>query len=190
MKRLLLTLMVSLLAVPFIYAQDEEEEEIVISSPVQESEIQSEMPPLTVHVGAGLGLASGEYITGGPMGVGVMVGLPYSMPLGPLDLSFNVLLAMNKADYNYEEGASVTQIIATVGTFIPNTPVSVWGGGGLAGEGLGLSGGVGIPVNAFVPDLPVIVQVGAGINILTAIDDHIDGNTGFINGYVTVGKAF
>ena len=63
-------------------------------------------------------------------------------------------------------------------------------GGGMAGSGLALAGGLGVPVNAFVPDLPVNVMVGVNANILTAIDDNIDGNTGYVSGFLMVGTSF
>ena len=32
---------------------------------------------------------TGEYITKAPTGLGLVVGLPFSMPIGPLDISFS-----------------------------------------------------------------------------------------------------
>ena len=75
---------------------------------------------------------TGEYITKAPTGLGLVVGLPFSMPIGPLDISFS----------------------------------------------------------AAAPDLPVNIMVDVNGNFLTAIDDEIEGNTGYVSGFVMVGTSF
>ena len=73
---------------------------------------------------------------------------------------------------------------------VPGMPFALMGGGGIAGSGLVLAGGLGVPVNAFVPDLPVNVMVGVNVNILTKLDDNIEGKTGYLSGFVMVGTSF
>ena len=190
MKRLLLTLMVSLLAVPFIYAQDDEEEEIVISAPAPAQEESAEFPApgWAINVGGGVSLASGEYVTTDPSGIGVVVGTPYVMPLGPLDINFSVSMLMNSGmQVGGGTDVDLTQISANAGAFIPGLPVQAWLGIGTGGSGMGMQLGAGVPVNAFMPDLPVIVTVGGMANILTKVNDDAPGNTGVAMGFLMVG---
>jgi hypothetical protein len=93
-------------------------------------------------------------------------------------------------DAGPETGAAITQIMVFGMANPPGMPIVLMGGGGMAGSGLVVAGGLGVPVNAFVPDLPVNVMVGVNANILTAIDDNIDGNTGYISGFLMVGTSF
>ena len=93
-------------------------------------------------------------------------------------------------DAGPETGASVTQIMVFGMAAVPGMPFALMGGGGMAGSGLAIAGGLAVPVNAFVPDLPVQVMVGVNANIYTALDDNIEGNTGGIVGFVTVGTSF
>ena len=145
---------------------------------------------MTVSLGLGMGLAAGEYITSGPSGVGLVVGLPFSMPIGPLDVSVSAAVLMNTMDAGAEADASISQIMVFGMAAVPGMPFALMGGGGLAGSGLAIAGGLGVPVNAFVPDLPVNVMVGVNANILTALDDTIDGNTGYVAGFLMVGTSF
>ena len=145
---------------------------------------------MTVSLGAGMGLATGEYITKAPTGFGLVVGLPFSMPIGPLDISVSAAVLMNSMDAGPEEGLSITQIMVFGMAAVPGMPFALMGGGGIAGSGLVIAGGLGVPVNAFVPDLPVNVMVGVNGNLLTAIDDNIEGSTYYVSGFVMVGTSF
>jgi len=145
---------------------------------------------MTVSLGVGMGLAAGEYISSGPTGFGLVVGLPFSMPIGPLDVSVSAAIIMNTMDAGSETGASVTQIMVFGMAAVPGMPFALMGGAGMAGSGLAIAGGLAVPVNAFVPDLPVQVMVGVNANIYTALDDNIEGNTGALAGFVTVGTSF
>ena len=144
---------------------------------------------MTVNLGYGMGLAHGEYITSSS-GLALVVGLPVSMPIGPLDVSVSAAVLMNTMDAGAETGASITQIMVFGMANPPGMPFVLMGGGGMAGSGLVVAGGLGVPVNAFVPDLPVKVMVGVNANIFTALDDDIDGNTGSVAGFLTVGTSF
>jgi len=144
---------------------------------------------MTVNLGYGMGLAHGEYIASSS-GLALVVGLPVSMPIGPLDVSVSAAVLMNTMDAGAETGASITQIMVFGMANPPGMPFVLMGGGGMAGSGLVVAGGFGVPVNAFVPDLPVNVMVGVNANILTAIDDNIDGNTGYVAGFLMVGTSF
>jgi hypothetical protein len=93
-------------------------------------------------------------------------------------------------DAGAEVDASVSQIMVFGMAAVPGMPFALMGGGGIAGSGLVLAGGLGVPVNAFVPDLPVNVMVGVNANILTKLDDNIEGNTGYLSGFVMVGTSF
>ena len=144
---------------------------------------------MTASLGLGMGLAHGEYISSS-QGLGLLVGLPFSMPIGPLDVSVSAAVIMNTMDAGAETGASVTQIMVFGMAAVPGMPFALMGGGGMAGSGLVVAGGLAVPVNAFVPDLPVQVMVGVNANIYTALDDNIEGNTGSVAGFVMVGTSF
>ena len=145
---------------------------------------------MTASLGLGMGLATGEYITKAPTGFGLVVGLPFSMPIGPLDVSVSAAVIMNTMDAGAETGASVTQIMVFGMAAVPDMPFALMGGAGMAGSGLVVAGGLAVPVNAFVPDLPVQVMVGVNANIFTALDDNIEGNTGSVAGFLMVGTSF
>ena len=97
---------------------------------------------------------------------------------------------MNTMDAGAETGASVTQIMVFGMAAVPGMPFALMGGAGMAGSGLAIAGGLAVPVNAFVPDLSVNIMVGVNANIYTALDDNIEGNTGALAGFVTVGTSF
>lgn len=200
-------LFVLLAVMPPVFAQEEaavEEEAVVEEAAVEEEavwgdDVAAEVAPaetakstgsgMTVNLGYGMGLAHGEYITSSS-GLALVVGLPVSMPIGPLDVSVSAAVLMNTMDAGPETGASITQIMVFGMANPPDMPFVLMGGGGMAGEGLVMAGGLGVPVNAFVPDLPVNVMVGVNANIFTALDDNIDGNTGSVAGFLMVGTSF
>ena len=205
-RYLISSLLFVLLAVmPPVFAQEEAVEEAVVEEAAVEEEAvwgddaAAEVAPaetakatgsgMTVSLGYGMGLAHGEYIESSS-GLGLVVGLPVSMPIGPLDVSVSAAVLMNTMDAGPESGASITQIMVFGMANPPGMPFVLMGGGGMAGSGLAIAGGLGVPVNAFVPDLPVNVMVGVNANILTAIDDNIDGNTGYVSGFLMVGTSF
>jgi len=200
-------LFVILAVMPPVFAQEEATEEAVVEEAAVEEEAvwgdeaaAEEVAPaeaakapgsgMTVSLGVGMGLAAGEYITSGPTGFGLVVGLPFSLPIGPLDVSVSAAVLMNTMDAGMEVDASVSQIMVFGMAALPGMPFALSGGVGIAGSGLALAGGLGVPVNAFVPDLPVNVMVGVNANILTALDDNIDGNSGYVAGFLMVGTSF
>ena len=200
-------LFVILAVMPPVFAQEEATEEAVVEESAVEEEAvwgdeaaAEEVAPaetakapgsgMTVSLGFGMGLAAGEYISSGPTGFGLVVGLPFSMPIGPLDVSVSAAVLMNTMDAGAEVDASVSQIMVFGMAAVPGMPFALMGGGGIAGSGLVLAGGLGVPVNAFVPDLPVNVMVGVNANILTKLDDNIEGQTGYVSGFVMVGTSF
>jgi len=199
-------LFVILAVMPPVFAQEEATEEAVVEEAAVEEEAvwgdeaaAEEVAPAEtakapgsgyqVSLGLGMGLASGEYITSGPTGFGLVVGLPFSMPIGPLDVSVSAAVLMNTMDAGNEVDLSVSQIMVFGMAAVPGMPFALMGGGGLAGSGLAIAGGLGVPVNAFVPNLPVNIMVGVNANILTALDDGIDGNTGYVSGFLMVGTS-
>ena len=202
-------LFVILAVMPPVFAQEEEaveEEAVVEEAAVAEEAVwgdeatAEEVAPaetaktpgsgMTVSLGVGMGLAAGEYISSGPTGFGLVVGLPFSMPIGPLDVSVSAAVLMNTMDAGMEVDASISQIMVFGMAAVPGMPFALMGGGGIAGSGLAIAGGLGVPVNAFVPDLPVNVMVGVNANVLTALDDNIEGNTGYVSGFLMVGTSF
>ena len=201
-------LFVILAVMPPVFAQEEaavEEEAVVEEAAVEEEAVwgdeaaAEEVAPaetakapgsgMTASLGLGMGLAHGEYISSSS-GLGLLVGLPFSMPIGPLDVSVSAAVIMNTMDAGAETGSSVTQIMVFGMAAVPGMPFALMGGGGMAGSGLVIAGGLAVPVNAFVPDLPVNVMVGVNGNLLTAIDDNIDGSTYYVSGFVMVGTSF
>ena len=207
MKRfryLVFSLLFIILAVmPPVFAQEEATEEAVVEEAAVEEEAvwgdeaaAEEVAPaetakapgsgMTVSLGVGMGLAAGEYISSGPTGFGLVVGLPFSMPIGPLDVSVSAAVLMNTMDAGAEVDASVSQIMVFGMAAVPGMPFALMGGGGIAGSGLVLAGGLGMPVM----QEPVNVMVGVNANIYTALDDNIEGNTGALAGFVTVGTSF
>ena len=204
-RYLVFSLLFVLFAVmPPVFAQEEATEPAVEEAVVEEAiwgdeAAAEEVAPaetakapgsgMTVSLGVGMGLAHGEYISSSS-GLGLLVGLPFSMPIGPLDVSVSAAVIMNTMDAGAETGASVTQIMVFGMAAVPGMPFALMGGGGMAGKGLVVAGGLAVPVNAFVPDLPVQVMVGVNANIFTALDDDIDGNTGSVAGFLTVGTSF
>ena len=202
-------LFIVLAVMPPVFAQEEaavEEEAVVEEAAVEEEAVwgddaaAEEVAPaetakapgsgMTVSLGVGMGLAAGEYISSGPTGFALVVGLPFSMPIGPLDVSVSAAVLMNTMDAGPEVDASVSQIMVFGMAAVPGMPFALMGGAGMAGSGLAIAGGLGVPVNAFVPDLPVNVMVGVNANILTALDDNIEGNTGYVSGFLMVGTSF
>jgi hypothetical protein len=200
-------LFVVLAVMPPVFAQEADVEEAVVEEAALEEEAvwgdeaaAEEVAPaetakapgsgMTVSLGFGMGLASGDYIHKAPSGFGLVLGLPFSMPIGPLDVSVSAAVLMNTMDFGSEVGASVSQIMVFGMAAVPGMPFALMGGGGIAGSGLAIAGGLGVPVNAFVPDLPVNVMVGVNANILTAIDDVIGDNTGYVSAFVMLGTSF
>ncbi len=200
-------LFVLLAVMPPVFAQEEaavEEEAVVEEAAVEEEAVwgddaAAEVAPaetakatgsgMTVSLGYGMGLTHGEYIESSS-GLALVVGLPVSLPIGPLDVSVSAAIIMNTMDAGPETDASVSQIMVFGMAAVPDMPFALMGGAGMAGSGLVVAGGLGVPVNAFAPDLPVNVMVGVNANILTALDDNIDGNTGYVSGFLMVGTSF
>jgi len=206
-------LFVILAVMPPVFAQEEEKEAVEEEAVVEEAAVEEEavwgdeaateeVAPaetakapgsgMTVSVGAGMGLARGEYIGTGPSGFGVVVGLPFALPIGPLDVSVSAAIIMNSMtkNNNAEDALDVTEIMVFGMAAVPGMPFALMGGAGMAGSGLAISGGLGVPVNAFVPDLPVQITVGVNANILTKIEDDAEGNTGYVAGFLMVGTSF
>ena len=120
---------------------------------------------------------SGEFVTTDPSGLGVVVNTPYAMDLGPLNVNFSVSLLMSNGMVAGTEDVDLTQVSVNAGAFLPGLPVQAWLGVGTGGSGLGMQVGAGVPLNAFMPDLPVFVTVGGMANILTKVTENAPGNT-------------
>jgi hypothetical protein len=133
---------------------------------------------------------SGEYVTTDPSGLGVVVNTPYAMDLGALNVNFSVSLLMSNGMVAGGEEVDLTQVSVNAGAFLPGMPVQAWVGVGTGGSGMGMQVGAGVPLNAFMPDLPVIVTVGGMANILTKVHDNAPDKTYTGMGFLMVGMPF
>ena len=147
-------------------------------------------PSWGVNLGLGAALMSGEYVTTDPSGLGVVVNTPYAMDLGALNVNFSVSLLMSNGMVAGGEDVDLTQVSVNAGAFLPGMPVQAWVGVGTGGSGMGLQVGAGVPLNAFMPDLPVIVTVGGMANILTKVHDNAPDKTYTGMGFLMVGMPF
>ena len=166
MKRVSLILMVSLLAVPFIYAQDEEEEEIVVALPAPVAEAAPAAPSALSGFTVGLNVAmpvigGGFYAKSGMEPVfGVVIGTPYGLPIGPFSVGVNV---------GIESANGMTGVFGILNANIDalsekvGFPVTVFGGVGML-EGMGIIGGASLDY----PMDPVIIKPYVRATITTA----------------------
>jgi len=203
-RYLVLSLLFVFLAVmPPVIAQEAEvveeaavEEEAVWGDEVAGEEVapaetaKLPAPSWGVNVGLGAALMSGEFVTTDPSGLGVVVNTPYAMDLGALNVNFSVSLLMSNGMVAGGEDVDLTQISVNAGAFLPGMPVQAWVGVGTGGSGLAMQVGAGVPLNAFMPDLPVLVTVGGFGNILTKVHDNAPGNTYTGMGFLMVGMPF
>ena len=199
-RYLVLSLLFIVLAVmPPVFAQEEEvveeaaaQEEAVWGDEAAAEEVapaetaQLPAPSWGINLGLGAALMSGEYVTTDPSGLGVVVNTPYAMDLGPLNVNFSVSLLMSNGMVAGTEEVDLTQVSLNAGAFLPGLPVQAWLGVGTGGSGMGMQVGAGVPLNAFMPDLPVFVTVGGMANILTKVTENApDTYTGM--GFLMVG---
>ena len=180
MKRVLLILMVSLLAVPFIYAQDEEEEEeIVVAMPAPVAPAAPAAPSalsgFTVGLNVAMPVIAGEYYDQPGMELepvfGVVIGTPYGLPLGPFSVGVNV---------GIESANGLTGVFGILNAQVAEVsggPVSVFGGIGML-EGMGIIGGASWDY----PMDPVIIKpyVRATVTTGAAGSEDDPASTGWI----------
>ena len=203
-RYLVLSLLFVIFAVmPPVFAQEGEvveesavEEEAVWGDETAADEVapaetaQLPAPSWGINLGFGTALMAGDYITTSPSGLGVVVNTPYAMDLGPLNVNFSVSLLMSNGMVAGETEVDLTQISVNAGAFLPGMPVQAWVGVGTGGSGMGMQVGAGVPLNAFMPDLPVIVTVGGMANILTKVHDDAPDKTYTGMGFLMVGMPF
>ena len=203
-RYLVLSLLFVIFAVmPPVFAQEGEvveasavEEEAVWGDETAADEVapaetaQLPAPSWGINLGFGTALMAGEYITTSPSGLGVVVITPYAMDLGPLNVNFSVSLLMSNGMVAGATEVDLTQISVNAGAFLPGMPVQAWVGVGTGGSGMGMQVGAGVPLNAFMPDLPVIVTVGGMANILTKVHDDAPDKTYTGMGFLMVGMPF
>ena len=152
MKRVLLTLMVALLAVPVTYAQEAEDaaeeaaveatveavEEVPAAPAEEASGFLSALSGFTVGLNVAMPVIAGKYYTEGdgsdPV-FGVVIGTPYGMPLGPFTIGLNAGIESANGMFG------VFGILNAAVAEIAGGPVSVFGGVGML-EGMGIIGGV------------------------------------------------
>jgi len=203
-RYLVLSLLFVFLAVmPPVIAQEAEvveeaavEEEAVWGDDVAAEEVapaetaKLPAPSWGVNLGLGAALMSGEFVTTDPSGLGVVVNTPYAMDLGALNVNFSISLLMSNGMVAGGEDVDLTQISVNAGAFLPGMPVQAWVGVGTGGSGLAMQVGAGVPLNAFMPDLPVLVTVGGFGNILTKVHDNAPDKTYTGMGFLMVGMPF
>ena len=121
---------------------------------------QSAMAGYTVGVNVGYPVVTGEAFES--LGVkpvlGVVVGTPYGMPLGPFNVGVNVGL---------ESANGFTGIFGILNASVyelPQGPVSVFGGVGLL-DGVGLIGGASL--DYAIPNQPIVAKPYVRANIST-----------------------
>ena len=191
-------LFIVLAAIPPVIAQEVVEESAVEEAAVWGDETNAEAvapaetaqlpaPSWGVNVGLGTALMSGEFVTTDPSGLGVVINTPYAMDLGPLNVGLSVSLLMSNGMVAASEDVDLTQVSVNAGAFLPGLPVQAWLGVGTGGSGLGMQVGAGVPLNAFMPDLPVLVNLGGFGNILTKVTENAPGNTYTGMGFLMVG---
>ena len=182
MKRISLILMVSLLAVPFIYAQDEEEEDIVVALPAPAAEeapaAPSALSGFTVGLNIAMPVIAGKYYDQPGMELepvfGVVIGTPYGLPIGPFSVGVNV---------GIESANGMTGVFGILNANIDalsekvGFPVTVFGGVGML-EGMGIIGGASLDY----PMDPVIIKpyVRGTISTAGADPDGAAEATGWI----------
>ena len=200
-RYLVLSLLFIVLAVmPPVFAQEEVVEEAAVEeeavwgdeaaaaeevAPAETAQLPA--PSWGINLGFGASLMSGEFVTTDPSGLGVVVNTPYAMDLGPLNVNFSVSLLMSNGMVAGTEEVDLTQVSVNAGAFLPGLPVQGWLGVGTGGSGMGMQVGAGVPLNAFMPDLPVFVTLGGMANILTKVHDNAPGNTYTGMGFLMVG---
>ena len=180
MKRVSLILMVSLLAVPFIYAQDEEEEDIVVALPAPAAEeapaAPSALSGFTVGLNVAMPVIGGEFYAESGMDpvFGIVIGTPYGLPLGPFNVGVNV---------GIESANGLTGVFGILNANINalsekvGFPVIVFGGVGML-EGMGIIGGASLDY----PMDPVIIKpyVRATVTTGAAGSEDDPASTGWI----------
>ena len=183
MKRVLLILMVALLAVPVTYAQEAEDaaEEAAVEAAV---ELPTKLEALeaapaapagvsgfTVGLNVAMPVIAGEFYDNPGNELkpvfGVVIGTPYGIPLGPLNIGLNA---------GIESANGLTGIFGILNAGIDaisekvGFPVAVFGGFGLL-EGLGIIGGVSLDY----PMDPVVIKPYFRGTISTAGAGGLDG---------------
>ena len=135
---------------------------------------QSAMAGYTVGVNVGYPVVTGEAFES--LGVkpvlGVVVGTPYGMPLGPFNVGVNVGL---------ESANGFTGIFGILNASVyelPQGPVSVFGGVGLL-DGVGLIGGASL--DYAIPNQPIVAKPYVRANIsMAGAGPEGDDPTGWI----------
>ena len=150
MKRVLLTLMVALLAVPVTYAQEAEDaaeeaaveatveavEEVPAAPAEEASGFLSALSGFTVGLNVAMPVIGGEFYAESGMDpvFGVVVGTPYGLPLGPFTIGLNAGIESANGLFG------VFGILNAAVAEVAGGPVSLFGGVGML-EGMGIIGG-------------------------------------------------
>jgi len=150
MKRVLLTLMVALLAVPVTYAQEAEDaaeeaaveatveavEEVPAAPAEEASGFLSALSGFTVGLNVAMPVIGGEFYAESGMDpvFGVVIGTPFGLPLGPFTIGLNAGIESANGLFG------VFGILNAAVAEVAGGPVSLFGGVGML-EGMGIIGG-------------------------------------------------
>lgn len=183
------------IAVPQVSAQEEateeeatEAQEEVVEEAVVEEAVEEEVSPLagfTAGINVGWPVVTGQYLKGatstGP-NIGVIVGTPFGLPLGPLNVGVGAeILTYSWGDY-YSGVAVLGTINASLNDLIPmELPgvLSIQIGGGYFGAGLGTTFGGSFDYP--VPNIPLVVKAYARGNATTTASGDFKEPTGWLN---------
>ena len=194
MKRVLLTLMVALLAVPVTYAQEAEDaaeeaaveatveavEEVPAAPAEEASGFLSALSGFTVGLNVAMPVIGGEFYAESGMDpvFGVVIGTPYGLPLGPFSIGLNAGIESANGLFG------VFGILNAAVAEVAGGPVSVFGGVGML-EGMGIIGGASWDY----PMDPVVIKPYVRGTITTAgatVDGLPDGDAA-PTGWIQVG---
>ena len=156
--------------------EEEAGEEYVAASPLE---------GLTVGLNIGFPVITGAYLKGatstGP-NIGIVVGTPFGLPLGP----FNLGVGAEILTYSWGDYYSGMAILGTINTALNDMlPFEVPGvvsaqiGGGYFGAGLGTT--VGVAYDIELPNMPVAIKVYNRANMTTTASGDFEKATGWIN---------
>ena len=140
---------------------------------------------LTVGLNIGFPVITGAYLKGatstGP-NIGIVVGTPFGLPLGP----FNLGVGAEILTYSWGDYYSGMAILGTLNTALNDMlpfelpgVVSIQIGGGYFGAGLGST--IGGSFDYQVPNMPLFIKAYGRGNATTTASDDFGNATGWIN---------
>lgn len=162
--------------------EEEAVEEIAVAE--EAGGAASQLGGFTVGLNFGIPIFAGDFLDGvSGTNIGILVGSPYGLPLGPLSLGVGAeILIFNFPDANYDGIAILgTANIGLNDMLPPNFPaiVALQVGGGFFGEGLGIT--LGASVDIPIPNLPVGIKIYGRGNATSKGGGNQEESTGWAN---------